>query len=219
VSVGGESAQGSVAERLKSQFAPAYLTLTSIIQGVALSTLVMRVESTYAHFDAVDWLLAVTTFLVIVDIWHEYLMMVLAYVWWPTLLDSLVPFAFLAAEVFMAHFVFGDLRHWLLAFAAANAVGIAAWQLQVIQTRGFERENRALRRALSVQNAWRGIAVLVITTLSLLAFALYDAAGLDNARLAVAIGALIATCIFLASSVPYLSTMLGYARSEQSLGA
>jgi hypothetical protein len=214
--VGKQDAQGGVGERLKSQFAPAYLTLTSIIQGVALSTLVMRVESNYDRFDAVDWVLAVTTFLVIVDIWHEYLMMVLAYVWWPTLLDSLVPFAFFAAEVFMAHFVFGDLRYWLLAFAGANAVGIAAWQLQVIQARTFDRDNRALRQALSFQNMWRGVAVLVITALSLLAFALYDAIGLDNVQLGVAVGALVTTCIFLASSVPYLSAVLRYARGGSS---
>jgi len=34
----------SIGARLLAQFAPAYLTLTSIIQGVALSALVMRVE-------------------------------------------------------------------------------------------------------------------------------------------------------------------------------
>jgi hypothetical protein len=57
-----------VAQRLKSQFAPAYLTLASIIQGVALTALVVRVEATYPGFNAVAWLLAVTTFLVILDI-------------------------------------------------------------------------------------------------------------------------------------------------------
>ena len=34
----------SVAARLREQYAPMYLTLKSIIQGVALSTLVVRVE-------------------------------------------------------------------------------------------------------------------------------------------------------------------------------
>ena len=82
-----------VAQRLKSQFAPAYLTLASIIQGVALSTLVVRVEATNTGFNAVAWLLTITTFLVILDIWNEYLMLVQAYVWLPSLLDSIVPFA------------------------------------------------------------------------------------------------------------------------------
>jgi hypothetical protein len=36
----------SVGERLKAQYAPAYLKLTSIIQGAAITTLVARVEAT-----------------------------------------------------------------------------------------------------------------------------------------------------------------------------
>ena len=52
-----------VSQRLKGQFAPAYLTLTSIIQGVALSTLAVRVEGNYLQFDVTDWLLTVATFI------------------------------------------------------------------------------------------------------------------------------------------------------------
>ncbi len=100
----------AVGKRLLDQFAPAYLTLTSIIQGAAVPTLAARVEATSAHFGAADWLLSIVTFLVFVLIWHEYLMQALAYVWMPTLLDSLVPFAFLAAELFAAHFVYGNQR-------------------------------------------------------------------------------------------------------------
>lgn len=101
-----------VAQRLKSQFAPAYLTLASIIQGVALSTLVARVEATNTGFDAVAWLLTITTFLVILDIWNEYLMMVQAYIWLPSLLDSIVPFAFLAAETLPCPFCLWE-RAWM----------------------------------------------------------------------------------------------------------
>ncbi|HKV00501.1 MAG TPA: hypothetical protein VJQ26_00170, partial [Ktedonobacteraceae bacterium] len=67
----------TVSQRLKGQFAPAYLTLTSIIQGVALSTLVMRVESTNAQFDATNWLLTVATFVGFLAVWNEYLIQVL----------------------------------------------------------------------------------------------------------------------------------------------
>jgi uncharacterized membrane protein YcjF (UPF0283 family) len=61
----------SVASRLKDQFAPAYLTLTSIIQGVALSTLVIRIEATSERFDAADWLLAAATLVAFLVVWHE----------------------------------------------------------------------------------------------------------------------------------------------------
>jgi hypothetical protein len=43
-----------VGARLLSQFAPAYLTLTSIIQGGALSTLVIRIEANADHFGPVN---------------------------------------------------------------------------------------------------------------------------------------------------------------------
>jgi hypothetical protein len=217
--MGAEEQRHTVSERVKSQFGPAYLTLTSIIQGVALSTLVMRVEATYGRFDAADWLLAAATFVVIIDVWHEYLMMVLAYVWQPTLLDSLVPFAFLAAEVFMAHFVFDNLRDWLLAFAAANAVGIAAWRLQVRQTQTLVEENRDVRDALARQNSWRGMAVLAIAIFSLAAFSLYDVLRLGRVSFVLAAVTFVAVAAFLGTSVPYLNQLLAYLRDEPTTKA
>src|SRR5512146_2403281 len=102
----------SVAERLREQFAPAYLTLTSIIQGVALSTLVIRVEGMSEQFTLANWLLAIATLLAFLLVWHEYLMQALAYVWMPTLVDSAVPFGILITELFLAHFVYGNERVW-----------------------------------------------------------------------------------------------------------
>ena len=77
-----------VGARLKAQYAPAYLTLTSIIQGAAITTQVARVEATSTAYTTANWLLVAATFLSFVLIWHEYLMQALAYVWMPSLLDS-----------------------------------------------------------------------------------------------------------------------------------
>jgi hypothetical protein len=71
-------------QRIKGQFAPAYLTLASIIQGVALAFLAALVEATYAQFDATNWLLTAATFVGFLTVWNEYLMQVLAFVWVPT---------------------------------------------------------------------------------------------------------------------------------------
>jgi hypothetical protein len=204
-----------VADRLKAQFAPAYLTLASIIQGVALSALVVRVESTYASFDATAWLLAAATFLVIVDIWHEYLMMVLAYVWLPTLFDSLTPFGFVVAELFLVHFASGYLRGWLLAYAGCSLVGSVAWILQNSQVRLLAHENRPTKDVLAAQDRLRGVLTLAIGGLSIAACALYDVLHLGQAQLAIAILALIATIAFLASSAPGWNRLLVYARSRQ----
>jgi hypothetical protein len=208
----------TVAERLKSQFAPAYLTLASIIQGVALSTLVVRVEATYPGFDAVAWLLTITTFLVILDIWHEYLMMVLAYVWLPTLLDSIVPFAFVAAELFLTHFVYGNMRGWLLAYAGCYLVGIAAWFLQNVQVRKLAEENRNVHEQLAPYDRFRGVLVLILAVLSLLTSALYNVLRLEQVQLFVALVAFVGSIIFIGSSIPFWNKFINYALGKRVTG-
>jgi hypothetical protein len=200
----------NIAQRIKSQFAPAYLTLASIIQGVALSTLVLRVESTYPGFNAVAWLLTITTFLVILDIWHEYLMMVLAYVWLPTLLDSIVPFAFVATELFLAHFVYGNVRGWLLAYAGCYLVGIAAGVLTNAQVRKLAEENRIVHNRLASYDRFRGVLVVILAALSLLAWALYDVLRLEQVQLIVALVAFVGCIIFISSSIPFWNQFLDF---------
>jgi hypothetical protein len=139
-----DSSPEAVAARLKGQFAPAYLTLTSIIQAVALPALVVRVEATYERFDAADWLLTAATLLAFLLIWHEYLMQSLAYVWLPTLLDSVVPFAFLVVELLMAHLAFGSQRIWLLSAGIGFVVGVISWQTTRVQSRTHAAENRGM---------------------------------------------------------------------------
>ncbi len=201
----------NIAQRIKSQFAPAYLTLASIIQGVALSTLVIRVESTYPGFNTVAWLLTITTFLVILDIWHEYLMMVLAYVWLPTLLDSIVPFAFVATELFLVHFVYGNVRGWHLAYAGCYLVGIAAWFLQNAQVRKHAEENRIVQNRLAFYDRFRGVLVVILALLSLLAWALYDVLRLEQVPLIVALVAFVGCIIFISSSIPFWNQFLDFA--------
>ena len=203
-----------VSQRIKSQFAPAYLTLTSIIQGVALSVLAARVEATYTQFDATDWLLTIVTFLAFVTLWHEYLMQALAFVWIPTLLDSLVPFAFLASELFMAHFVYNGLRGWLLALGLSFVVGGAAQLLTLTQARHQSSENRDIARALTPESRIRAVLGAVIIVASLGAWALYDVLRLGQEAFVVALVAAVLIIVFLGSSVPYWNRILAYTRGE-----
>jgi hypothetical protein len=203
-----------VSQRLKSQFAPAYLTLTSIIQGVALAVLAERVEATYTQFDSTDWLLTIATFLAFVTLWHEYLMQALAFVWMPTLLDSLVPFAFLASELFLAHFVYHGLRGWLLALGLSFVVGVVAQLLTLTQARLLSEENRDLVRALAPQNRIRAALGAVIIVASLCAWALYDVLRLGQEQFFVALVAFVGIIVFLGSSVPYWNRVLAYTRGE-----
>ena len=210
-----KQAPETVSQRLKSQFAPAYLTLTSIIQGVALAFLAARVEATYTQFDAMDWLLTAATFVGFLAVWNEYLMQVLAFVWVPTLLDSLVPFAFLACELFMAHFVYNNLRGWLLTLGLIFVVGGAAQILTVTQARSLADENRDMTRVLAPQGWFRAALDVVFVVLSLCAWALYDALRLGQAQFIVALVAFISIIVFVGSSVPYWNQLLAYARGER----
>ena len=207
-----------VSQRLKEQFAPAYLTLTSIIQGVALTALVVRVEALYPEFGVVDWVLAVATFLVMVDIWHEYLMTVLAYVWTPTLLDTLIPFGFLTTELFLAHFV-DDLRPWLLCCGLVSLVGVGAWLQSQLRVRELADENREIYAILAGPRRYRGILGAALALLSLAGFGLYTLLGLGSAELAVALIALVGIIAVIASSIPMWNRIPRFAHGDTAPSA
>lgn len=205
----------SVATRLREQFAPSYLTLTSIIQGVALSTLVIRIEGNLDHFGLADWLLAAATLLAFLLVWHEYLMQALAYVWMPTLLDSAVPFVFLVAELFMAHLVYGNQRAWLLAATVGFASGMLAYALRRTQTYRNSRQNAGVVRAISGYANLRLVLTVGPGAVFLGAWALYDALGFGQAHVVVATVALLIVIAAIAGTIPYWRRVLTYARSEQ----
>ncbi len=203
-----------VSQRLKDQFAPAYLTLTSIIQGVALSFLASRVEAAYTQFDAMDWLLTIATFVTILVVWQEYVMQVLTFVWIPTLLDALVPFAFLAGELFLAHFVYHDQRNWLLTLGLLFIVGAVAQVVTTAQARAFVEENRDVARVLELHSRYRAISVGVSIVLILSLWALYDVLHLGQIRLVIALIVLIVVGMFVLNTVPYWNQVLAYANGE-----
>src|SRR5215469_7842042 len=189
-------------------------SVTSIIQGAAITTLVARVEATSTSFTAANWLLVVTTFLSFVLIWHEYLMQALAYVWMPNLVDSLVPFAFLAVELFVAHFVYGNLRAWLLAVSIAYVLGVVASRATILQARRQSADNQGVLRAVGPIVAARLALTVGLAVLSFAAWALYDVLRLGQHSLAVALVALIAVVSTLGSTVPYWDRVLSFARSN-----
>jgi hypothetical protein len=147
-----------ISQRLKGQLIPAYLTLTSIIQGVAL--------------------------------------------------------AFLASELFMAHFVYDGLRNWLLSLGLTFVVGTIASIVTTMQARTFPEENRDVARALTPLNWVRAVLSMIILVLCLVAWALYDVLGLEQLQVVIALVALVAMIVFLGSSVPYWNRILAYARGD-----
>ncbi|HEV2236852.1 MAG TPA: hypothetical protein VGR57_09365 [Ktedonobacterales bacterium] len=216
-----DSFQGStpVSERIKAQYAPANLTLTSIIQGAAITTLVARVEATSTAYTAANWLMVATTFMAFVLIWHEFLMQALAYVWLPSLVDSLVPFAFLAVELFVAHFVYGNQRGWLLAASVAFALGLVAARATQVQARVSSADNQGVLGAVRSIFLARQAFYTGLAGLSFAAWGLYDVLRLGQHPLAVALATLAGVVGALGTTVPDWNRVLAHARGERTRAA
>jgi hypothetical protein len=203
-----------LSRRLREQFAPDYLAISGLVQVLVLDALISRVDADYADYGAVEWLVAIATFLVCVDIWHEYLMTVLSHVWLPALADSLVPFAFLASELLMVHFVGEDLRGWLLGYGLVALIGVAAWVQRNVRIRQFAGADRDLPLSLATGHRYRGVLAIAVSLFGLLGWLLYEPAGLENHPLAVAVAGLVGVVAIIASSVPMWNQILRYARGE-----
>jgi hypothetical protein len=140
-------------------------------------------------------------------------MQALAYVWMPSLVDSLVPFAFLAVELFVAHFVFGNQHAWLLSASIAYAIGVVASGATLVQARGQSGENQGVLGAVGPVFSARLTLNTGLALLSFAAWALYDALRLGQHTFAFA---LIALAITLGSTVPCWNRVLAYARRERT---
>ncbi|HEX8036318.1 MAG TPA: hypothetical protein VF510_20840 [Ktedonobacterales bacterium] len=207
-----------VAGRLKGMFAPGYLTLVSIIQGVALATLAGQVEAGYARLDAVAWILAAATLVSYIGVWNEYAHGAATYVWLPNLADAVVPFGIATLELFLAHFaVLGvaGLRDYLLVvavtfFAAALSFVQVGLRLSSPQA---EADNRDVHRSLVRPRTARIGQCVVSGLLALALWAVYDVAGLGAHALVVALVAAALPVAFLLGSVPYWNRVVAYAQA------
>lgn len=196
------AAAEALARRLNDMFAPAYLTLISIIQGVALSTLAGRIEGGYLHFTQIDWIFASATFLYCLGVWNEYVMGLMIYAAIASLLDAAIPFAVLAIELLLVHFVGGDPRGYLLAFALGTCGGVAA-NLHVALRPETRAQNRPVHEALTPVRQIRFIFSVASAVLLVGAALAYDHIGLRQAPMLVAVVVLVDVLIFILSGVPY----------------
>jgi hypothetical protein len=207
-----------VAERLKSIFAPAYLTLISILQGVALTFLAAQVEAGYLHFDGVAWALVVATLVTYVVVWTEYVQVVATYVWFPNLSDAITPFALATLELLLAHFAVrgtAGLRSYLLVGYVTSLLG--AWAFVQLGVRAAspraEADNRDMHHALDRPRALRIGQQMANAVLTFAVWAVYDAAGLGRFALLIAVGYAILSVANLLGTVPYWNQVVTYAEA------
>jgi hypothetical protein len=123
--------------KLKESFGPIYLTVLSVIQGVALADLASVVQASYQEFTFVHWLLTATNFVMFIIIWNAYTIQGRHMDLDPDLQDAIIPFVFGALELFLNHAITLTLTAWLTALTLLSGVGCS----QICTAYGARRRN------------------------------------------------------------------------------
>jgi hypothetical protein len=207
-----------VAGRLKGIFVPAYLTLISIIQGVALATIAGQVEAGYPRFDVVAWILVGVTLLTYVAVWNEYVQAIATYVWLPNLTDAVVPFVIAVLELFLGHFaVLGvaGLQGFVLVQAVTFFAGAGAFMQLAVRAGSprAEADNRDVHHILDRHRTARIAQCVDSGLIGLALWAASDVARLERYALVAALAAGVLEVAYLLGSVPYWNRVLAYARA------
>jgi hypothetical protein len=113
-----------LAEMVPASFSSFYLTLISMIHGVALGLLATKLPNFISPFKPVGLLYASFTFAVIVIVWHEYVLAAQEFWWEITWWDSLVPFLLGMGEFLMIEYL-GRGPNYIAWFFAASFTGLA----------------------------------------------------------------------------------------------
>ena len=116
-------------ETIPAAFSSFYLTLISMIQGVALGLLANKIPDFLSPFEPVGFLYILLTFTVIVIVWHEYVLSAQEFWWELKWRDSLIPFSLGMGEFLMIEYLGkGPNYHaWFFAAALTGSAGFFAY--------------------------------------------------------------------------------------------
>ncbi len=152
-------------QRIKEQNTAAYLTIMSIIQGVALSFFTFIVVNQYQEFTITVWLLVVCTFLILILTWFEYIIDISIFVWLHGLLDSIIPFSLFIAEIMLIYTMSATNGYWYFSMSVFCLVALFAF-INMYYKASHEVENNGLIEWLG---KWKG-ATLLYLIISLVLF-------------------------------------------------
>ena len=153
--------------KLKDSLSPVYLTLLSVIQGVALADLAHVVAANYQQFTLIHWLLVMCNFGVLIGIWNHYMMNNKLWDWIPDMRDACIPFVVGVLELVLNHTISLSLSAWLCTFALLYIMGaLAMWHAR--WRAGKEAENARLLFLLRRQHRLFALYSLVTGALYLL---------------------------------------------------
>ena len=123
---GPEQQRARIRADLRLSLPTSYFTLISLIQGTAIGFLGNIVAENHRTFGLAQWVSAVATLLIIIQVWNEYRMSVTVWAGVPVLQDSVIPFTLGASEYWLI-FAIPATRNWLLALTFVALGGIVAY--------------------------------------------------------------------------------------------
>lgn len=121
--------------RVEESFHGAYLTLLSIVQGVAFAYLIQQWPDRGDPFLPHQWVLFLVAASFITLAWQEYLIGATMFAWVPTIIDSAVPFGLGALEAVVAASIDVSLSRYVAACGALCVGGVAAYSNYYYQAR------------------------------------------------------------------------------------
>lgn len=159
--------KGMLKARIKEQNTAAYLTIMSIIQGVALSFFTFVVVNEYQQFTNEVWVLVGSTFLILILTWFEYIMGISIFVWLHGVLDSIIPFSLFVVEIMLIHTMSLMNGEWYFSMCLFCLVALFAFANMYFKA-SREVDNKGL---IDWLGKWK-VATLGYLFVSLLLFAL-----------------------------------------------
>jgi hypothetical protein len=138
--MGDSTLEGKRIRKIHELQSSTYLNLISIVQGAAFSYLAFTVTSNVHTLLLHEWVLTVTTFILIILTFNEYVIGVSTFGWVQDLLDSSIPFLVGASEVWLIASITSTLAWWYWAMAVFCLFGLLAFLHQYWKAK-MERQN------------------------------------------------------------------------------
>jgi hypothetical protein len=145
---------------MAENFTGVYLTMLSIIQGVALTDLTTVTFAERAHFTAVNWIEVATMLWSLIYVWNHFMGDALMTRWIPDLEDAALLFGTGAFEIVGNHAIVWGPGAWL----ATLAMMFLAWAVGTFYIRS--QEQRVVRDPTLMELLRRRIRPLLIQTLA-----------------------------------------------------
>ena len=152
-------------------FSGFYLTLISIIQSLALTSLLADVghpaEPFAEPFSVAAWTQALTVGLLIVYVWHEYVVGLVTLRWVISIVDSMIPMCFGATEFLMIKSL--NSTNWFLWTGVFLSISVLAY-LNMYWRASEERRNR---NVLEAQGRYKVGSLVIVVSLAIVALGVW----------------------------------------------